>query len=119
MDLSEWAHQFLIRNAKLKGWKVSGEGPRYDVTTKTQQRYLVCEAIQEHEGADVIITLNTQTNLNWVASRFDDLPEARIIFTNPTTDSYWTLNITMLRKFGDVERFKKKPKVFMNDVAFV
>ena len=119
MDLSEWAHQFLIRNAKLKGWSVTGEGPEYEVTTRTVQRYLTCEDVSEHNGADVIITLNTEANLAWASSHFDELPESRIIFANPREDAYWTLNIKMLRSFGDVERFKKKPKAFMSDVPIV
>ena len=119
MDLNEWGHQFLIRNSKLKGWKVEGDGPAYDVTTKKTQRYLVSADAREHDGADVLITLNTEANLSWVASHFDELPESRIIFTNPQSDAYWTLNIKMLRSFGDAERFKKKPELFTSDVPVV
>ena len=119
MDLFEWSHQFLVRNSKLKGWSVSGEGPRYVVQARTSQRYFVVEELSTASDADVIITPNSKENLSWASTHFDDLGDIRIIFTNPHADTYWTLNVRMLRMFGDVARFKKTPKAFSSEVPLV
>ena len=119
MDLFEWSHQFLVRNSKLKGWSVSGEGPRYDVTAKSSQRYLVVEDLSSANDADVIITPNSKANITWAAAHFDELGDVRIIFTNPNADAYWTLNVRMLRTFGDAARFKKTPKMFTGEVPLI
>jgi hypothetical protein len=119
MDLFEWSHQFLVRNSKLKGWQVSGDGPRYVVEAKASQRYLVVEDLSTATDADVIITLNSKANVTWAASSFDKLPEVRIIFANPDADAYWTLNVRMLRMFGDVARFKKTPKMFSGEAPLL
>lgn len=119
MDLSEWAHQFLIRNAKLKGWIVNGSGPEYTVESKAKQTYTVVEHAKDAPEANVLITLNTKANVRWVAEHFDEIPESRIIFANPQADGYWTLNIRMMRLFGDVDRFKKKPETFSTEVPLL
>jgi hypothetical protein len=119
MDLAEWAHHFLIRNSKLKGWTVTGSGPTYTVEAKKTQRYAVSENLENAPQADVLITLNTKKNLGFAASHFDELPEMRILFANPTADAYWTLNIRMLRTFGDAKRFCKHPEAFTSEVPLV
>lgn len=119
MDLSEWAHHYLIRNSKLKGWTISGDGPIYTVEAKKSQRYLVTEALADASDADVIITLNTRENIAWSAEHLESLGDTRIVFANPTQDSFWTLNARMIRMFGDSERYRKKPEAFSTEVALV
>lgn len=119
MDLDEWAHQFLVRNAKVKGWTFKRDGDGYRVTSTKAQRYGVSERLDDAGAADVIITLNSRENVRWAAEHLDELPEQRILFANPETNSFWTLNVRMLKAFGEPDRFRKKPETYSSEVAFV
>lgn len=119
MDLHEWAHQYLLRNAKLKGWSVKEDGRGYAVEAKSSRRYDVVGTLAERSEADVVITLNTKENVRWAAEHIDELGDLRVVFTNPAEDGFWTLNVRMMRSFGDIDRFRKKPESLSSEVPLV
>lgn len=119
MDLDEWAHQYLVRNAKLKGWTFERDGDGYIVEARTRQRYAVAERLEPIAGADVIITLNDRDNLRRASELLNELGETRVVFANPRADCFWTLNPRMLTRFGDPERFRKKPAAYSSEVPIL
>ena len=125
MQLHEWMRHYLKRNASIKGWKVSCTSD-HDCNVHTphgERRYLAMEHIDlsSVESNSVIVAANTEKNILSAIEDLDSLTaeNVRILFVNPTSDQFWTLNVDFVRKYSNPETVRAQLKHHVGDVPFV
>ncbi|MFT4309224.1 MAG: hypothetical protein ACMXYL_01935 [Candidatus Woesearchaeota archaeon] len=125
MELSEWATQYLKRNAKIKQWEIISCN-NSDAMVKTSRATIEYRyandldnnmILGEHEK--VIITLNTKKNVMKAQDLFDSINDkTRILFVHIESDSYWILNPQFIRNYADPNSFKKNPQLYVGETPY-
>ena len=119
LSLDAWAEQYVRLKARMHGWRVEPDGEGFRLVKKDGvTRVLVMESLSSSIPEDaLVITLNTRENEQLLLTLLPRLRNVRLIFTNPRTGKFWTVNSRFLQGLAD--HSLQDLTVFRGDVEYV
>jgi len=136
MDINEWTHEYLKRNAKLRGWTIEESDVNKGIfkikNSNGESTYVVSSDlsllhghIEKYNGENLIVVCHNKKHnvisLKNDAQQFAEKANTskvrlRLLFANTDTDQFWTANITMMHSQGTIEHLMKNINSYIGEV---